>query len=328
MIWSIATIGFCGGEWRSEKIALRVGSIISASIAFILLFPIYMTGFKTPLVFINFKFFASLLALAGFYTLSASLRDREWRNFMLAAINLLMLALLNLELYGWLGGQDKQYWPIISLNAAIVLSTIVYAKLFKKDSSISLAVSSLVIGIVSAFVLYAAFPQAYQHKLALNERFISTLAICIESFAIGYLLKRAKYSQAATFICWLFTAILLVLLSIESFLWFDNNIADPQKSQWISLLSVTIIWTLYAAAMLIFGFAANKRPVRLAALGLLAATAVKLLLLDMSNVQKGYRIASFMVLGVVMIAASYIYNRAEKFLLQAPAQTPANKNFE
>jgi uncharacterized membrane protein len=56
------------------------------------------------------------------------------------------------------------------------------------------------------------------------------------------------------------------------------------------------------------------RSLRLAALGLFGLTALKLVLVDMAEVQEVYRIVSFLVLGVLMIGASYLYHRVEKRL--------------
>jgi len=72
--------------------------------------------------------------------------------------------------------------------------------------------------------------------------------------------------------------------------------------------------------MLVIGFWQNIRLMRLSALALFGATALKLVIVDMARVQEIYRIVSFFVLGILMIAASYLYHRVEKRL--GTAQTP------
>ena len=51
---------------------------------------------------------------------------------------------------------------------------------------------------------------------------------------------------------------------------------------------------------------------RLVALGLFGVTALKLVLFDLARAEEIYRIVSFMGLGLLMIAASYLYHRMEK----------------
>jgi uncharacterized membrane protein len=79
-------------------------------------------------------------------------------------------------------------------------------------------------------------------------------------------------------------------------------------------MSLSVTWGTYALAILAIGFWRNVRSLRLAALGLFGLTALKLVLVDMAEVQEVYRIVSFLVLGVLMIGASYLYHRVEKRL--------------
>ena len=58
---------------------------------------------------------------------------------------------------------------------------------------------------------------------------------------------------------------------------------------------------------------------RLSALGLFAAAALKLVLVDMAGIEGLYRVFAFMVLGSLMIGASYIYHRVEKRLMAEPS---------
>ncbi|MDP7288486.1 MAG: DUF2339 domain-containing protein, partial [Phycisphaerae bacterium] len=111
-----------------------------------------------------------------------------------------------------------------------------------------------------------------------------------------------------------FTVSQLALLTVEPAGWLYHNIADRQESAWTVQMSISIVWGLYASAMLSIGFWKRVMPLRLAALALFGFTAIKLLLVDMANVEKIYRIVSFFVMGILMVAASYAYHKAEKQL--------------
>jgi uncharacterized membrane protein len=54
---------------------------------------------------------------------------------------------------------------------------------------------------------------------------------------------------------------------------------------------------------------------RLAGLGLFALSAGKLVLVDLTGVQDIFRIVSFVALGLLMVAASYLYHCLERRLL-------------
>ena len=61
--------------------------------------------------------------------------------------------------------------------------------------------------------------------------------------------------------------------------------------------------------MLTVGIARPSRLLRLMALMLLGLTIFKVFLLDLSSLEKLYRIISFIVLGVILLAVSFLYQR-------------------
>ncbi|MCK5945439.1 MAG: DUF2339 domain-containing protein [Planctomycetes bacterium] len=114
--------------------------------------------------------------------------------------------------------------------------------------------------------------------------------------------------------CW---TVALLALTAEPPTWLLDHVEDPDEARRRALFSVTVTWVLSAATMLFVGFARDLRPVRLGALALLALTAAKLLLLDMSGAQQLYRILAFVLVGVVFVGASWLYHRFERRLLGA-----------
>jgi uncharacterized membrane protein len=86
------------------------------------------------------------------------------------------------------------------------------------------------------------------------------------------------------------------------------------------------VWGVYATALLAVGFRGRNRPLRLVGLALFGLTALKLVLVDMAEVKQIYRIVSFLVLGLLMIGASYLYHRVEKWLDESLGEEPAERN--
>jgi uncharacterized membrane protein len=110
------------------------------------------------------------------------------------------------------------------------------------------------------------------------------------------------------------TVLLWLALGVEVYAYgrslYHANLAGRTLGQ--TLLSV--IWGVYAIALLLVGFWRRWRAYRLGALGLFALTLVKLVVLDMAELAAIYRIVAFFALGVLMIGASYLYHRVEQRL--------------
>jgi uncharacterized membrane protein len=69
------------------------------------------------------------------------------------------------------------------------------------------------------------------------------------------------------------------------------------------------LWMAYGAMLMVVGFFRRSAFVRWQALILIAATVVKVFVYDVSQLDRGYRIVSFIVLGVLLLAISFVYQR-------------------
>ncbi|MEK6323183.1 MAG: DUF2339 domain-containing protein [Acidobacteriota bacterium] len=74
-------------------------------------------------------------------------------------------------------------------------------------------------------------------------------------------------------------------------------------------LSLSVVWTIYGGAMLTVGIARRSKLLRVMALLLLGVTIFKVFLFDLSSLEKLYRIISFIVLGAILLAVSFLYQR-------------------
>ena len=87
----------------------------------------------------------------------------------------------------------------------------------------------------------------------------------------------------------------------------------------------SILWAVYAAGLIVVGFAVRRAVLRYAAMAILAVTLVKVFLVDMAGVNAIYRILSFLALGAVLVVLSVVYQRYFSRLLRdndTPAPTP------
>jgi len=92
-----------------------------------------------------------------------------------------------------------------------------------------------------------------------------------------------------------------------------------QQIEFARNFSYSAIWLAYGAGLMTFGFWKRSAFVRWQALVLIAFTIGKVFLFDVSALQQGYRIVSFIALGAVLMAISYVYHR-DWLKLSPPSQ--------
>ncbi|KEY57307.1 DUF2339 domain-containing protein [Serratia sp. DD3] len=89
--------------------------------------------------------------------------------------------------------------------------------------------------------------------------------------------------------------------------------------------SYSLVWMLTAIGMMYGAIHWSNDKIRLASLGLLALTIVKLFLWDMSGLEGLYRSASFLGLGLCLVAVGWFY---QKFVTMKIAEAPTTEDTE
>jgi uncharacterized membrane protein len=105
---------------------------------------------------------------------------------------------------------------------------------------------------------------------------------------------------------------LAVLLAIELGRMGSRDAYLPERMA-ISLISA--VWALQALGVIVDGLVRRMRPVRILGFLLFALTLVKIFLIDMTELDKVYRILSFFATGALLVAAGYCYQRFGAVLL-------------
>jgi len=82
--------------------------------------------------------------------------------------------------------------------------------------------------------------------------------------------------------------------------------ADTRLTQQLAL---SLLWTLYATALMLLGFRKHSHALRWSSLGLFSIVVVKVFLYDLSFLERAYRIVSFSVLGVLLVVVSFFYQK-------------------
>jgi len=91
--------------------------------------------------------------------------------------------------------------------------------------------------------------------------------------------------------------------------WDPSEWANWQHVKIARDFTYSALWMAYGAMLMVVGFWRRSSFVRWQALALIAFTIGKVFLYDVSELDRGYRIVSFIVLGALLLAISFVYQR-------------------
>ena len=104
----------------------------------------------------------------------------------------------------------------------------------------------------------------------------------------------------------------LMTVTLELLAWFHARHGGDVFADAAALLTISLFWTLYGGALVWAGFASKVRAVRLAGMALLGLVIVKVFAVDIRALSEGYRIVSFVGVGVLLLVISLLYQRERK----------------
>jgi uncharacterized membrane protein len=184
-----------------------------------------------------------------------------------------------------------------------------------------------------AIIRLLIFENFHVETIIFNERFATYLvAIGVLGAIVAAGYRNANPSEVPFLrvAAVLLNVLALVALTLEASDYFNRELAAwfrthtvvsqvaTQQIIFQRNLSFSAIWLAYGVALMIYGFWKMSSFVRWQALVLIAFTVGKVFLYDVSELQQGYRIVSFIALGIVLMVLSYAYQRDWLKLSSAP----------
>ena len=316
------------GILKDEKNFKRAGYVINALclLTFLVYDVMYYLDGKIDGLFFPWKYLAITLGsliILGAYVYKKMMSSAWQRTYKyLTIINLWGFTLyLCYELYYLLQANlyssAIRFFDITYLTMALaILSTFLIAYAAPRIKKLSdmgtkaISIGLYMIGIILLFGLNS-MSSPYYAEVPLTVTVLGTAALVLISllsvFAMRDLIKQIVMGRVLG-VEWyplIISAYFVIILTQNLITQYNLSFT----SAWIS-----IIYVVTALGWILFGFAKRYSFIRKAGLGLALLAVAKLFIIDLASLTEGYRIISYFVLGVTLVAISFVYQYFNKRL--------------
>ncbi len=150
------------------------------------------------------------------------------------------------------------------------------------------------------------YANAQSHSLLWNRRFLTFVVVGL------CLLTAARWSQTFRRVAlgeyFAGHFVLLFGLTLEVIDWASRS-TPSQSVASVETVSISVLFGVYAVALIVLGVATRTALNRIAGLALIGLVIVKLYLFDVWQLERVYRISAFVALGALLIGTSFLYSR-------------------
>lgn len=112
----------------------------------------------------------------------------------------------------------------------------------------------------------------------------------------------------------IFGFLLFVVLNIEVLAFFHDYLPDARNG------ALSVYWALFSVGVMLIGFRNNSSLVRRTAMVLFGITIGKVFLYDTAAFSTPYRILSFILVGLLLMGASFLYHRYRDEIIDAVSE--------
>lgn len=250
---------------------------------------------------------------------------------MVLAASLLAVSAIHLSAAVWLRSRFQSWLAIATLSFAIpaafhvegtnVAWAVEAAILFiagLRYSDSMLRKGSAVLFAIDALRMLALYPPYHASTYLINERFVSLSVLAITVLIVCRYMRQdapllSDIEQRCTAICRIAGhALLLWAFSADAWDWastFPGRLSAFGELQ-AAQVAISLVWTGFAGILVARGLQLRDEVLRWEGLALLVTTVAKVLAIDLATLEVAYRVVSSLVLGVVLTAISYVYQRS------------------
>lgn len=241
---------------------------------------------------------AAVVIMAGFYLMNYAMRFFAWTLLGIVVIRLIFID--NYEAIpqaGFILIFNKRFLTfiigVISFSAVYYLYS-KYEVLVKNEESKAKAVALFLINFLLLWNLSSEVSSYFSNQIQfLNMRTTYPQCQMWDYDSHGNYIESARCAQQ-----------LREYIAMQS-----SNYLKIKNIQSTENASLTVLWSLYAIVLLAFGIRGKNRLLRLMGIGLFGITIAKAFLYGFLAMQGIYRIIAFIILGALLLAASFAYNK-------------------
>jgi uncharacterized membrane protein len=330
LAWSMegAVFTYLGIRFRQTlcKIAGSVAFVLAAA-GLLYRLPlhqaIFLPVFNIP--FGSWSFLVAATALSATLLHRDKRGDEHWHKILTLIAFLLSLALacslLSMEVSQfWKINHRVAHYHIYERSSLVILwsliSVIITTLLVRKGSKTCAPLSWACFGIGGIVLLTSLARHSYPSPwLILNAAFLPKLAFVISLWYGASLYRQLNLKLAADVQALAGHGILAVVVALEFARWGQSSpLITPKMA--FSLISAA--WAVHAFIVIWIGLVKRKQLLRYLGFVLFIFTVGKTLIIDMSEIEKVYRIISFAASGLLLVAAGYFYQRYSSKVLERP----------
>ena len=206
---------------------------------------------------------------------------------------------------------EKMGLSLISAAWALQAVAVIWIGLVTKNRSLRymgfvLFGGSLLIGSITFYNLPFSIP-------ILNLAFAPKLIFVFSLWWAARLFRKSYFEMEGNILRLAGHGVLALLVAFECARW---GLYSPLISEKMGLSLISAAWALQAVVVIWMGLVTRNSSLRYMGFVLFGLAIGKALLIDMSGMEKVYRMVSFIACGLLMVVAGYFYHRYSSKLLQ------------
>ena len=131
---------------------------------------------------------------------------------------------------------------------------------------------------------------------------------------------RKEWIDSRIIFTWLVSAAIVLVLSVEMYeaMFWTYYGNEEYWARWERLYykaGLSMLWGLCSFGMMWLGMKKEYQPVRIVSLTLFTITLLKLFFYDIRKIPPGGKIVAFILLGILLLAVSFMYQRLKKIII-------------
>ncbi len=161
--------------------------------------------------------------------------------------------------------------------------------------------------------------------------FIHSLVHWLADICLLYLLyqligiTRRNIETLGRSFAWFISILLFMFFSIECKHVYVSLLAGTGSiaiftSQYLKA-GLTIVWALFSFVLMWLGMKHKYKTLRIISLSIFSVALLKLFLFDITNISAGGKIAAFIMLGILLLVISFMYQRLKKIIIDDESKT-------